>query len=65
MMTFFAPAAMCPPACEASVKMPVDSTTISAPRSPHGRFEGSRSDSTAISSPSILMPESVASTSPS
>ena len=31
MMTFFAPPALCPDAAEASVKKPVDSTTMSTP----------------------------------
>ena len=39
-MTFLAPASMCPPACSASVNIPVDSTTISAPRSSQGRSGG-------------------------
>ncbi len=37
MMTFWAPAAMCALAFSAFVKMPVLSSTMSTPRSPHGR----------------------------
>ena len=36
MMTFLAPASRCPLALAALVKMPVDSTTTSTPRSPQG-----------------------------
>src|SRR3954468_12239427 len=64
MMTFLAPPAMCFAAFSRSVKKPVDSTTTSTPRSPHGRLPGSRSASTLSSLPSTLRPESVASTSP-
>ena len=42
------------------VKMPVDSTTTSTPRSPHGSSLGSRTASTLSVSPSTLMPSSVA-----
>jgi hypothetical protein len=37
MMTFLAPPSMCALALVASVKKPVDSTTTSAPTSPHGQ----------------------------
>ena len=47
-MTFRAPAARCFPACSRAVKIPVDSTTISAPRRPQGSWAGSRSLSTSI-----------------
>ena len=43
MMTFLAPASMWALAFSASVKMPVDSMTTSAPISPQGMFFGSRS----------------------
>ena len=40
MITFFAPAVRCTAAFLPSVKMPVDSTTIPTPRSPHGSWLG-------------------------
>jgi hypothetical protein len=43
------------------VKIPVDSTTTSTPRSPHGSSLGSRTASTLSVSPSTLMPSSVGS----
>ncbi len=43
MMTFFAPAWMWAPALSAEVKIPVDSMTTSAPRSPQPSLVGSRS----------------------
>ncbi len=43
MMTFFAPPAMCALAAGPVVNRPVDSMTMSTPRSPQGRFAGSRS----------------------
>lgn len=43
MMTFFAPLSACTLALVASVNRPVDSTTMSTPRSPHGSLAGSRS----------------------
>src|SRR5215208_6613816 len=64
MMTFFAPASMCFEAFSRSVKRPVDSITTSAPTSLHGSAAGSRSEKTLSSLPSMLMPVSVASTSP-
>ena len=55
MMTFLAPASMWAWALVASVKKPVDSTTTSAPRSPHFRLAGSRSAKAAISwSPTVI-----------
>ena len=64
MMTFFAPASMCAWALAASVKMPVLSRTMSTPRSPQGRFAGSRSARILISWPSMMIDESPARTSP-
>ena len=52
MITFFAPASRCFCADARSVKNPVDSITTSTPRSPHGRFAGSRSASPFSSLPS-------------
>ncbi len=63
--TFLAPPARWALALSASVKKPVDSMTISAPRSPQGSLAGSRSASTFSSSPSMLMPPSVRSMSTS
>src|SRR3954471_2765195 len=64
MMTFLAPpASTCSRASAALVKKPVDSTTTSTPRSPQGRLAGSRSDSTFIVLPAILMPSPSAPTS--
>ena len=54
MMTLRAPAAMCALAFSASVNRPVDSTTMSTPRSPHGSLPGSRSASTLIFRPSTV-----------
>src|SRR5215218_1707396 len=57
MMTFFAPpASTWLRASAALVKKPVDSMTTSTPRSPQGRLAGSRSDSTFMVLPPILMP---------
>ena len=64
MITFFAPAAMWAPAFSALVKMPVLSSTMSTPRSPHGRFAGSFSARILISRPSMMIDESPAATSP-
>jgi hypothetical protein len=64
MMTFWAPAAMWALALSASVKMPVLSSTMSTPRSPHGRFAGSFSARILISRPSMMIEESPAATSP-
>ena len=62
MTTFLAPASMCFWASSPVLKMPVDSTTTSTPRSPQGRLDGSRSESTLNAWPSATMPSSVAST---
>ena len=43
MITFLAPPAMCALAAGPVVKRPVDSITMSTPRSPQGRLAGSRS----------------------
>ena len=55
MMTFFAPASRCFCAPSRFVKKPVDSITMSTPRSPHGIAAGSRSTSRFISCPAALM----------
>ena len=65
MMTFWAPAVMWAVALSASVKMPVDSRTMSTPRSPHGRAAGSFSARILISRPSMMIELSPARTSPS
>src|SRR5678815_810816 len=65
MMTFFAPPLMCLPASSAFVKRPVDSSTMSTPRSFHGSAEGSFSAKTRTSSPSTQMPLAEVLTSPS
>ena len=64
-MTKGAPASRCIAACSRLEKMPVDSTTTSTPRSPHGSSLGSRSASTLKLSPPILMPSSATWTSSS
>ena len=64
MRTFLAPASRCFWAPARSVKNPVDSSTTSTPRSPHGRLAGSRSENIFISSPPALMTPSPSSTSP-
>ena len=64
MMTFFAPAVMWAAAFSALVKRPVDSRTMSTPRSPHGRAAGSRSLRTLTSRPSMISASSVWSTVP-
>ena len=51
MITFFAPAVMCFWASDALVKIPVDSTTTSAPTDFQGKFAGSRSAKTFITLP--------------
>mmetsp|Transcript_5799 Transcript_5799/g.19535 ORF Transcript_5799/g.19535 Transcript_5799/m.19535 type:complete len:370 (+) Transcript_5799:322-1431(+) len=58
MTTFLAPAWMCLPAPGPSRKTPVPSMTISMPISFHGKFNGSRSDTTLMTSPSTEMVES-------
>ena len=55
MMTFLAPPSMCACACSPATKMPVDSITTSAPRSPHGSALGSRSASALNALPSTLI----------
>ena len=60
--TFFAPAARWAEACSPSVKIPVDSTTRSTPRSPQGRFAGSRSETISILFPFTASPPFTAST---
>jgi hypothetical protein len=65
MMTFSAPAEMCLSASSRLVNSPVDSMTICAPSSFHGRLAGSRSDRTRSSSPSTTIPFSAEPTSPS
>ena len=57
MMTFLAPpASTCLRASAALVKKPVDSMTMSTPRSSHGSAAGSRSDSTFIVVSPMVMP---------
>ena len=64
MTTFFAPASRCFCAPARSVKKPVDSSTTSTPRSPHGSAAGSRSESMRTSSPAARSDPSASSTSP-
>src|SRR5215212_6948993 len=64
MITFCAPAARCLAASSRLVKKPVDSITTSAPRSPHGRSAGSRSESTLTSRPSTVIDPPDSATSP-
>ena len=64
MITFFAPASRCFWAEARSVKNPVDSITTSTPRSPHGRFAGSRSARPFSSLPSTTREPLSACTSP-
>ncbi len=59
MITFFAPAVMWARALSASVKMPVDSSTMSTPMAPQGSAAGSFSLSTLISRPSMISASSV------
>ena len=59
MMTFFAPPAMCFLASAALVKKPVDSITISALSSPHGKLAGSFSAKTRMVFPPTVMESSV------
>src|SRR4051794_26981755 len=63
MITFLAPPSTCARALPASVKRPVDSRTMSAPRSPHLRAEGSRSAKTLNERSPTWMSVSVADTS--
>ena len=66
MMIFAGPAlaSMCARALSASVKKPVDSTTTSTPSAFHGSLPGSRSASTLIVRPSIVIESEPAFTSP-
>ena len=59
MITFLAPAAMCFFASDAFVKNPVDSITMSALTSAHGRLAGSRSENTRIVFPLTVIESSV------
>src|ERR671915_2102081 len=63
MITFLAPLSACTRALLASVNRPVDSSTTSAPRSPHGSFAGSRSAKTLIVLPPTAISSAVAFTS--
>ena len=64
MMTFFAPPWMCFSASALLVKRPVDSMTMSTPRSRQGSAAGSFSANTFTSSPSTTRLPSRASTVP-
>ena len=59
MTTFFAPALMCASAFAVSVKTPVDSTTYSAPTSPHGISSGFIFAKNLTSLPSTMIELSV------
>ena len=59
MITFFAPPSMCFFASGALVKRPVDSSTMSTPRSFHGSAAGSFCAKTLIVSPSTVMESDV------
>src|SRR5918998_23095 len=64
MITFLAPpSSMCLRASAALVKKPVDSSTTSTPKSPHGSAPGSRSASALMVLPPTAMPSSVTCTS--
>src|SRR6266511_4040291 len=63
MITFLAPPATCTLAFSASVNRPVDSSTTSAPRSPHGSLLGSRSASALKVCPPTVISSAVALTS--
>src|SRR5918998_6057898 len=64
MITFLAPpSSMCLRASAALVKKPVDSSTTSTPKSPHGSAPGSRSANTLMVLPPTAMPSSVTCTS--
>src|SRR3954447_20650479 len=65
MMTFLAPPSRCTRALWASVKMPVDSSTTSAPSSFHGSALGSRSASALNDVPSTVISSPEYPTSPS
>jgi hypothetical protein len=64
MITFLAPACRCASALSASVNRPVDSSTMSTPRSPHGSLAGSFSAKILMASPSIVTPPSLDATWP-
>ena len=64
MMTFFAPPRRWPAALSLSVKIPVDSTTISTPSPAHGRSAGFRSEKTLTVRPSISRSAPLGVTSP-
>ena len=64
MITFFAPPCKCAAAFDASVKRPVDSITISMPKSAQGICAGSRCESTLTVWPFTINESAVASTSP-
>jgi hypothetical protein len=59
MTTFFAPASRCLVAPSRLVKMPVDSTTTSTPRSFHGSSAGSRTARPLKPLPSTMISSSV------
>jgi hypothetical protein len=63
MMTFFAPLSACTLALAASVNRPVDSITMSTPRSPQGSLPGSRSENTLNVLPFAVISSAVAFTS--
>ena len=63
MITFFAPASRCLAAASRLVKIPVDSTTTSTPRSFHGNVAGSRTARPLNPLPSTTMSSSVDDTS--
>src|SRR6266536_2421138 len=65
MITLRAPASRCWAALSRSVKRPVDSITMSTPRSPQPSLEGSRSAEALIGLPSTLIEDSSKVTSPS
>ena len=64
MTTLRAPASRCARALSASVNRPVDSRTMSTPRSRHGSVAGSLTWSTLISRPSMIRASAVWSTVP-
>ena len=63
MTTFLAPAWRCFDDVALSRKIPVDSTTMSTPISPHGRVAGSFAEHTRISRPSTKIASPLATTS--
>merc|ERR1719163_523900 len=54
MITFLAPPVRCADALSTTVKMPVDSQTMSAPASPHGTSSGLRTAKNLIGLPSTM-----------